>query len=655
MSKEFISINKKIKRLIRVTGNVEILENYLKNEENRKKLSSNEIKHLKHRIKIMKELNEIGEKNRKALRENNRTSLIAPITRKDGTVELAHIHQDKVQNTFNGCWSVSLQLLLQSRGVKLTQEQIRGFRHNFVNDEEVKELDEETEKDINQDRKNEMMNKVDLVMKVLPNTAMNSATFMPRTTEIENEKNRYRFEKIVRMSLIEDCSPLSMVSNGHFRTIVGIQGDEVLVKDSIQFRTHGANHTYRVPIKDILKESTKLFWLHDLQMEKDGSCAEFSGNSDLNYKDGAIDFEDMRAFKKPDGSLNNKAYRKNQKKEYRALEATEGEVDRWTRDAKGFKVETRKFNRDGAKPGSYNMNLPKKIYEGAPRKVRSFTEAEIGLIDKLKEREDLEDIQMRLNMPDKNGLYPAMTKDDLQKLNDAYEKVSIMYQDILSDKKINISTKQKNHMMLLKGRVDKERQIFLKLQKSVEKSEDGVLPTYREVLREGMRKLDVMGKNPYEVKAQKLKALQEKFDNLDKEGHKNSKEYTKMMTAAKNLRLVVEAIANPEEWKKLGFEAIPNEDQIDALLKRTEDEAVNAVEKYVNEKGNPYTEFGKNRLAAAKELQEELSNSLNIFREERVEALMKEQARLKEEVSAPKQERPEEKAPEEKQEERLVL
>ena len=121
---------------------------YLKNDENRKKLSSNEIKHLKHRIKIMKELNEIGEKNRKALRENNRTSLIAPITRKDGTVELAHIHQDKVQNTFNGCWSVSLQLLLQSRGVKLTQEQIRGFRHNFVNDEEVKELDEGTEKDI---------------------------------------------------------------------------------------------------------------------------------------------------------------------------------------------------------------------------------------------------------------------------------------------------------------------------------------------------------------------------------------------------------------------------------------------------------------------------------------------------------------------------
>ena len=550
MGKEFISSKGNIKRrLIRVTGNVEILENYLNNEENRKKLSSNEIKHLEHRIKTMKELNAIGEKNRKALSENKRTSLIAPIEREDGTVELAHIHQDKVQNTFNGCWSVSLQLLLQSRGVHLTQEQIRAFRHNFVDDKELEDLDEKTENAINQDRKNEMLNKVDLVMKVLPNTSVNSAAFMASNKKEDQEYNRFRFEKIVRMSLIEDCSPLSMVSNGHFRTIVGIQGDEVLVKDSIQFRTHGANHTYRVPINEILKNQTKLFWLHDMQMEKDGSCAEFSGNSDLFYKDGEIDYEETRNFKKKDGSLNNKAYQKNRKKEYRALEASETGGDNWTRVARGFRVETRKFLRDDGQPGMYDMNIPPKIYEGEPRKMRSFTEAEIGLIDKLKEREVLENIQMRLSTPDKNGLYPAMTEKDLQDLNAAYEQVSKMYGEILSGTTIKISTKQKNHLQVLKGRVDKERQIFSNLQKS----QDGVLPTYKDAMRQGMRGPEAAGKNPYEAKAQKLQALQEKFDKLAKEGHKNSKEYTKMVTAAKNLRLVVGAIANPEEWEKLGI------------------------------------------------------------------------------------------------------
>ena len=69
----------------------------------------------------------------------------------------------------------------------------------------------------------------------------------------------------------------------------------------------------------------------------------------------------------------------------------------------------------------------------------------------------------------------------------------------------------------------------------------------------------------------------------------------------------------------------------------------------MNEKGNPHTEFGKNRLAAAKELQEELSMSLNIFREERMDELMKEQARQKAELSEakPEEARPEEARPEE--------
>lgn len=45
-------------------------------------------------------------------------------------------------------------------------------------------------------------------------------------------------------------------------------------------------------------------------------------------------------------------------------------------------------------------------------------------LDKLKEREILEDIQMRLNTLDENGYYPAMTEKDLQDLNTAYQKVS---------------------------------------------------------------------------------------------------------------------------------------------------------------------------------------------------------------------------------------
>jgi hypothetical protein len=426
-----------------------------------------------------------------------------------------------------------------------------------------------------------------------------------------------------------------MVSNGHFRTIVGIKGDEVLLKDSIPFRTHGANHTYRVSIKEILKESTKLFWLHDLKMEKDGSCAEFSGNTELTYKDGAIEFQDMKAFKNSKGVIKKRQYNREMAKEYRGLMAEEGGGDSWTKDARAFRVETRKYKSEEGKIGSYNMFLPHKIYAGEPRKIRRYTEAEIELIDRLNGREVLEDIQMILSTPDKNGLYPAMTEKNLEDLNTAYEKVSKLYGDILNDKKVSLSQKQRNHLQVLKGRVDREKQIF----STLKKNESGVLPTYRDALRQGMRALETGAKNPYEAKAQALQSLQEKFAELEKQGHKNSKEYTEMVKAAKNLQLVAMAITDPKNWEKLGIEQVPNEDQVDSIVKRAEDIAVKAVEKYVNEKGNPYTEFGKKRLAVAKDLQEELSNSITIFREERTDELMKEVARQKAKIleSKPKE------------------
>ena len=94
--------------------------------------------------------------------------------RKDGTIELVHIHQDNLQNTWNGCWSVSLQLLLQSRGIHLTQEQIRAFRPDITDRKVADEL--KNEHMLNEDKKSIMDQKVDLVMKVLPNTSMNMVT-----------------------------------------------------------------------------------------------------------------------------------------------------------------------------------------------------------------------------------------------------------------------------------------------------------------------------------------------------------------------------------------------------------------------------------------------------------------------------------------------
>ena len=103
MGKEFLKINGNVnEKLIRVTGNIQLLKEYLK--ANKDKLSASEIEHLNYRIEVMEEVNKLSENNLKEI--NKRKALIAPVVREDGTIELVHIHQDNLQNTWNGCWSV---------------------------------------------------------------------------------------------------------------------------------------------------------------------------------------------------------------------------------------------------------------------------------------------------------------------------------------------------------------------------------------------------------------------------------------------------------------------------------------------------------------------------------------------------------------------
>ena len=362
MGKEFLKINGNIKdKLIRVTGNIQLLQKYL--EENKDKLSASEIEHLNYRIKVMGEVNKLSENNLKEV--HDRKALIAPVERQDGTIELVHIHQDNLQNTWNGCWSVSLQLLLQSRGIRLTQEQIRAFRPDITN---VKDADGlKNEEMLNEDKKAIMDQKVDLVMKLLPNTSVNTLTISNSGANMEN--NLETAKKLITKALKEDCSPVSIVKDGHFRTIVGINGDEVLLKDSIQFRTHGANHTYKISLRELIsgtKDNLSLYWLHDLSVEKDGKCREFNGLDGISYKDGKIDYKESVKIAK--GQIHSRK---------RGLVAEYMKHDSASLETEFFRVEDSNLENSLGGYGGYGMHLPKNVVSTEPRKIRKFTEVEI--------------------------------------------------------------------------------------------------------------------------------------------------------------------------------------------------------------------------------------------------------------------------------------
>lgn len=265
-------------------------------------LSENERKNLTERIKNNQEFDKV--KNDQHRHLNNR-KLTAPV-KKNGRIELKNIHQTAFQTTRNGCWSVSYQLLLQSRGIHLSQQQIRSYRED-MNETQFRQMNTqtqfgETDKLFNQDVMSSPAEHAGLLMELRPNTAMRSVTLAgdlsvkqfaahdkKNAAQKSKEAIRQRKEairKIITTALVDDCSPVSYTNGNHFLTIVGIENDTVLYKNSLA-KGSNPDQTYQMPLEDIAKTtSMNFFWLHDISVRKDGTSAELDNVSDLSSQKG---------------------------------------------------------------------------------------------------------------------------------------------------------------------------------------------------------------------------------------------------------------------------------------------------------------------------------------------------------------------------------
>ena len=219
-----------VKQVILPTSGKEFYEGYgafLKkhDEAARKKINSNNIEellalynsndmdaagkdYLAHRVTELEKIHKLG-----AESVPGRTPQVQPA--EDGSIVLPTVQAAK-QNSNRGCWSVSLATQLQYRGVELDQKTIRAFRPDteFFDEKEVEYA--------NKDSANYMENYAELVQEVLPDTAVNSFTF-ERTEKAEDAEKYLR--ACLNRALLEDHAPLSIVFNGHYRTIFGIQKD----------------------------------------------------------------------------------------------------------------------------------------------------------------------------------------------------------------------------------------------------------------------------------------------------------------------------------------------------------------------------------------------------------------------------------------------
>ena len=221
-----------------------------------------------------------------------------------------NINQESKQTSANGCWSVSLSLLLQSRGVDIDQRMIRAYKPTG----DVKYYD---------DKPMAVEDYMHLIEKVSPNTGLRSRLItskenFARLSNIADKNSKeYRdgvahvadnFKAVVNESLRHINSPLSITDNNHYLTVVGIgkKGgkDGFFYKDSLgaendpnktYFKTYEdyINEKLASPIPDDALKSIQCTFLQDYEIKKEKEsnakiCDQIVAFKGLKFEDGKI-------------------------------------------------------------------------------------------------------------------------------------------------------------------------------------------------------------------------------------------------------------------------------------------------------------------------------------------------------------------------------
>ncbi len=169
------------------------------------------------------------------------------------------IHQKAHQTSINGCWSVAYSNLLLSRGIDISQEDIRGYRQ--VRDvKEAGKLTPNEEKILFKDEMANPFEKRDLLLSLLPNTAIQEIT-LSESFGISNQEQRKITEGFLRTFIKEAIdihhSPIALLKGKHYVTIVGYDGDTLIYQDSRPHRNDSkADQTYTdMTIQSLVSDS----------------------------------------------------------------------------------------------------------------------------------------------------------------------------------------------------------------------------------------------------------------------------------------------------------------------------------------------------------------------------------------------------------------
>ncbi|MBR6315701.1 MAG: hypothetical protein IKR58_01715 [Lachnospiraceae bacterium] len=238
---------------------------------------------------------------------------------------LPDVHLNEFQTSPNGCWSVSMMLQLQAKGIKFSQEEIRDFRPSHENgadarktlqegsqkeDKKRRSMAAKTDQAYHSNQGNNYLEMGDAIVSMAPDSMIHEVSYtgydaqirqlgISRTQYIDNVTND--LQKTILHAIKEDRSPVSFLKGGHYLTITGIDKDNnVTLKDSQPGYGRGPDDDIKMPLRQLVSRmigrQIQVSWLGDINLSKDGKTlygipskyAEMNPDGTINEQPGDL-------------------------------------------------------------------------------------------------------------------------------------------------------------------------------------------------------------------------------------------------------------------------------------------------------------------------------------------------------------------------------
>ena len=252
--------------------------------------------------------------------------------KRNGERFVLEVDMPREQTSFFGCWSCGGQMLLQGRGIKnVRQEDIRAYRPKYPVNQLMGpkfQTSATIDRAFNSDDMQNVMDMGDALLKFAPDSMLRTLDIL-RIREAEltigrqftpQEKEAYKrnainlVKKTLRKAIMVDKSPVTISDGGHYITIVGMDGDDILFKTSSGSMYQ---NRYKKKLSDMVHNmlygnyKMQFVWMNDIQLAKDhktfynvpSNTLSLKEDGSLNMPPGVIqyDADSMKAEQEYDG------------------------------------------------------------------------------------------------------------------------------------------------------------------------------------------------------------------------------------------------------------------------------------------------------------------------------------------------------------------